>query len=396
MLRRADLLALLAAQIVSVTGSMMTALALPWFVLTTTGSPAQMSMVVAAEFLAMIAFGIPLGPVAARLGARRTMLAADLSLAPVVALIPALHAVGLLSFPLLVALAFLTGVFVAPYAAATTVALVEIAEEDEHVLARANSAFQTASRLTYLVGPAVAGVLIAWLGAPAVLVIDAATYVVSFVLIAVFVPETKREPDAESAHGVLAGLRCLAGDRFLRAWTVAQVGSQTAFLALTIALPVLAFVRYDGSAAVAGLLLAAWGGGAFAGSLAAYPVVGRWPALRVGRVAWLVYALPLWLLVARLPVGAVAATLVVSGFGNGFRNPPMQAFVALRIPARVRAQALTAFGSLAMTGSVVASVATGAATEVLGLTAAFAGIAAVLTGSALLFVAASRRLESDG
>jgi MFS family permease len=139
MLRRADLLALLAAQVVSVTGSMMTALALPWFVLTTTGSPARMSLVVAAEFLGMIVVGIPLGSVAARLGGRRTMLVADLALAPLVALIPALHAVGLLAFPVLVALAFLTGIFFAPYTAATTVVLAELAAEDEHALARANS-----------------------------------------------------------------------------------------------------------------------------------------------------------------------------------------------------------------------------------------------------------------
>jgi predicted MFS family arabinose efflux permease len=236
-------------------------------------------------------------------------------------------------------------------------------------------------------------VLIASLGAPAVLLIDAATYVLSFALVATFVPGSGRASAAASGTGVLAGVRFLAGDAFLRWWTLAQVGSQTAFLALTIALPVLAFVRYDGSAEAAGLLLAAWGGGAFAGSLAAYPVVGRWTALSVGRVAWLVYAAPLWLLAAPLPLAAVVATLAVSGFGNGIRNPQMQAFVTLRIPAAVRPQALTAFGSLAMTGSVVAAVATGAAIELFGLTASFAMIAALLTGSALLFVATSRREE---
>ena len=46
---RSSLLALIAAEVISSLGSLMTLVALPWFVLTTTGSPGQMGVVLAAE-----------------------------------------------------------------------------------------------------------------------------------------------------------------------------------------------------------------------------------------------------------------------------------------------------------------------------------------------------------
>ena len=73
--RRRPLAALLAAEAISTTGSQMTLLALPWFVLVTTGSPARMGVVVAADLVPMVVLALPGGALAGRLGARRTMLA---------------------------------------------------------------------------------------------------------------------------------------------------------------------------------------------------------------------------------------------------------------------------------------------------------------------------------
>src|SRR6185437_13068297 len=75
--RDGALRALLIAETVSTTGGQMTGLALPWFVLTTTGSAKQMSYVVAAEIAAYVVCGIPAGSAIARLGSRKTMLACD-------------------------------------------------------------------------------------------------------------------------------------------------------------------------------------------------------------------------------------------------------------------------------------------------------------------------------
>src|ERR1700730_2521649 len=112
---RRSLLALLLAEAISTTGSQMSALAIPWFVLVTTGSPAQMGIVMAVDIAPMALLGIPAGALAGRLGARRTMLISDLARAPLITLIPVLHVLGLLSFPLLLVNVFAVGLFSAPY-----------------------------------------------------------------------------------------------------------------------------------------------------------------------------------------------------------------------------------------------------------------------------------------
>jgi MFS family permease len=74
LIRNRALLGVLARDVVSMTGSQMTLLALPWFVLTTTGSPGRMAVVFAVESASMAIFGFLGGNVAARLGPRKTML----------------------------------------------------------------------------------------------------------------------------------------------------------------------------------------------------------------------------------------------------------------------------------------------------------------------------------
>jgi MFS family permease len=113
-LRQRPFVALVAAEAVSSLGSRMTFLALPWFVLSTTGSATRMGVVLAAELVPVAVLGIPSGTVVARLGARRTMVLSDLARAPLIAAIPLLHALGWLTFPLLLVLVALIGVFIAP------------------------------------------------------------------------------------------------------------------------------------------------------------------------------------------------------------------------------------------------------------------------------------------
>lgn len=394
MLRRSDLIALLASEVISSTGALMTALALPWFVLTSTGSTSRAAYVVGAEVLGFALLGIPSGSFAARLGARRTMLLCNAGLGVIVGLIPALHWSGILSFPILLVLAFASGGLSTPYLAAQEVVLPELVGEDERVVTQANAVFQSATRLTYFAGPALAGLLISFFGAPTILVIDAATYVVAFVLLGSFLPRVVTPPTESDLVGVLAGVRFLWRDRLLRTLTVAQAGSQMAFQALSLALPVLAFVRYNENARLAGLFLAAWGLGALAGGVIAYRIVSRFDPLLMGAAAWLVYALPLWALVLHLPAPAVFVPLVVAGIGNGLRNPPLAAVRVLRVPAALRPKTITASSTTAMIGGALALGGVGIALEVLGLAPVFALIAGISTASAIAFGIAVARSRS--
>jgi MFS family permease len=146
--RNRALLGLLARDVVSMTGSQMTWLALPWFVLTTTGSASRMAVVLAVESASLALFGFLLGNVATRLGARRTMLAADAVRVPLVAAVPLLHALDALSFPLLLALVAGISAVATPSFASKASILPELVGEDEQRLTEANALLQVANRIT--------------------------------------------------------------------------------------------------------------------------------------------------------------------------------------------------------------------------------------------------------
>ena len=389
-LRRPPVAALVIAEVISATGSQMTALALPWFVLTTTGSPSRMALVVAAEVLPWALLGVPAGTVAARLGLRRTLVACNLVWAPLIALIPVLHYAGALTFGLLLAIAALTGALWPAYLASQQALLPSVVGEDRSALAQASALLFGALRTTYMLGPALAGLLIAVWGAPTVLLIDAASFLVAAALVLRLVPHTEPAAAVPGYGGMLAGLKFLVRDPFLRPLTAAQVLSQTAFQALVIALPVLAFVRYGESPGIAGLLLAAWGGGALLGSALSYLTSTRWDLRRTGDAAWLLQALPVWLLAASVPAGVAAALLAVSGLGNGLRVPAMQALALLRTPAALRPQTGAVATSLAMLGGVLALAAAGPVLEESGTTPVLFAAAALATLAAVFGALASR------
>lgn len=71
-------------------------------------------------------------------------------------------------------------------------------------------------------------------------------------------------------------------------------------------------------------MLAAWGGGAVLGGIAAYRLVQRHDGLRLGALAWVLQALPLWLLAASPPAAAAIAALAsrASATACGCRRSP--------------------------------------------------------------------------
>ena len=93
-LRHRPLRALLAAEVISSTGTQMTWLALPWFVLVTTGSPARMTIVMAIELLGFAAASLPSGPpcTGSALGGR--CCSPMRPRAPLMLLVPLLHWTG--------------------------------------------------------------------------------------------------------------------------------------------------------------------------------------------------------------------------------------------------------------------------------------------------------------
>ena len=387
LLRNRGLIGLLARDVVSATGSQMTWIALPWFVLTTTGSAERMAVVLAVESASLAIFGFLLGNVVTKLGPRRTMLIADGMRAPLLAVIPVLHWADALSFPLLLVLiAVISSVGTASFASKAAL-LPDLVGDDETRLTEANALLQAAQRITILLGPALGGVLIAVVGATNVLLIDAITFVVAFVLVATLL-RGRWDPEPHEDRGLAAGIRFILRDRLLRAWSAAIVVSDACWLGLFAALPVLVLERYGDEPEIVGFAWGAWGGGAVLGSAVAFRYVGRFDRLLIVSFGEIGMTAPLWLLVVDLPPAALAGLMLCSGLANGIVNAPIHTIIQLRTPRALRQKVWSAVivGS-AVLGPVVLLIA-GPSLERVGLEQTLIGIVLVQSVCAVAFAVA--------
>jgi predicted MFS family arabinose efflux permease len=396
LLRNRSLAAVLAAESISLTGSAMTYVALPWFVLITTGSTAKMAWVFAAELLPVGLLGIPAGSLIARLGAKRTMNLADAMRAPLMAAIPILHWTDHLTFPLLLTFTFLIGCFTAPYYASSRLILPEVVGEDEQIVAQGSALVQMVTQLTQLGGPILGGLLISWISAPTVLLIDAASFAFSFFVIFVFVRVGKKVAPDESSRGLFAGLRYVVRDNLLGPMMAAAAFINFVAQGLFAMLPVLVLRRFDENPKILGFFFAAFGAGALIGSLIAAQVVRKVALTRLAGLAILGMAVPLWLLAITLPWPLVVVVLAAFGVFAPLVNAPVLAILTVRTPAALRPKVMTAVMTISMVIGPLGFLAVGLALQHVGMTVVFLAIAAGFSAGAIAFSAAVRRSERDG
>ncbi len=395
MLRSRTLTALLLAELVSSAGTAMTFVALPWFVLVTSGSATRTSVVLAVEIAPMALLGIPSGSLIARLGARKTMLVADALRAPLIALVPVLHWSGRLSFPLLLAIVFALGAFTAPYIASQRSIVPELFGDDELLVAKASGLFTAATQLPVVIGPAFAGVLVAAIGAPGVLVVDGVTYLFAFVCVLLLVRGGAPVPADDESRGVLAGVRYLARDRLLGSMTLTVIVLDGAAGALSVAVPLVAYSRYHRDAHIAGWLFTGFGVGAVIGSVVSIKLLDRFPPLRLASAAILLATLPLWVIAAPVSWPVAAAAVVTCGLFVPMVNAPVMGLLSTRPPLAVRAKVMTAVMTASGLGGPFGRLAVGPIFGRWGNGGVWVAIAGGLTVGALLFVAAVLRSGAE-
>jgi predicted MFS family arabinose efflux permease len=341
--------------------------------------------VIIAEILPIAVLGFWGGAIAARVGTRRTMLICDLLRAPLLATIPILHSADMLPFPALLGLVAATGVFLAPYFGVQRAVVPELVGEEQDDVAYATAFFQAANRLTIFLGPPAAGVLIGLIGTSQILYIDAATYLVSFTLVALFVhpPEV---PAPDDARGVFDGVRFLMRDKLLRIWTPAFTVLDICWQLLFASLPVLVVTAYHANPRILGWLFGALGGGALVGAFASMRIVRRFEPLTLGATAFVFQMASLWLLAVPGPWELPFCAMAAAGFFMSNVNAPMQALVMLRIPRHLRTQGIAAFGVFQCIGAPIGLLLAGVALGRYDTRAVLAVVLAIDTVAVLTFV----------
>ncbi|ATB40128.1 hypothetical protein CYFUS_005576 [Cystobacter fuscus] len=390
--RQHTLRVLLTAEFMSMLGTQLSAVAMPWLVLQLTGSSRDMGLVMAAQLAAIAVFGVFGASLVGRMGPRRVMLVGDTVRGPLVALLPLLYYLGWLNIGVFIVVMFAVGAFYAPYLASQQSILPLVVGEDEALLSRATATLQTATRLSVLIGPLLSGVLITALGAPVVLMLDAASFVASAVLLRLCLPRTEpvTEPARAGRQSVGAGARMLLSDRLVGSWSLGLVIGELVWQALFALLPVIALTQQHGSPMVAGVLLAMFGGGAVAGTLLVGLLLRRVPALTLAVVGRVALGLAFVMLLLPLSIEALAGCLLLAGLLNGVSSAPIAAVRALRIPPAKRTESLTVATALALAAGALGWALAGTAAQSAGLPTIFHALAVLQVMAAALFVFGAR------
>lgn len=167
----------LAGQAVSAFGDAISITAMPLLVLFLTGSGALMGVVGALQLLPDLVLGLPAGALADRWDRRAIMRWADFGRAILTALIPLSFWLGLPTMTFILLVAVPVNVLRVLSDAAYTSSIPSLVGRDN--LARANSILEATLSVPFIIGPALAGVLVATIGAPTTIAIDAATFALS-------------------------------------------------------------------------------------------------------------------------------------------------------------------------------------------------------------------------
>jgi MFS family permease len=364
---------LLAANAVSITGNVLTLLAIPWFVLQTTGSATKTGIVAAASSLPIMLSAAFSGTVADRVGHRRASILSDLASAAIVVAVPLLHATVGLAFWQLVCLVFLRSLFATPGETARGALLPDLVAHAGVSLERATSGYDAVSRGARMVGAPVAGGLIALLGAPNLLVLDAATFLVSALIVARYVPAPVRERRERAPYlaDLRAGLAYVRGEPLVR--NVVLLCMTTNMLDAGYAAVLLPVHAKDvlGSSVALGVTVGVSGAAAVVGALGFGAVGRRLPRRTAFVVAYVLCGIPRFAALAlQAPLGVIVAVSAVSGLASGPLNPIMDTALFERMPESMRARVFGVVAAGCTAAMPIGGVLAGALVGTVGLAAA--------------------------
>ncbi|POH69974.1 MULTISPECIES: MFS transporter [Cryobacterium] len=387
-----SLTALLTAHAISQTGNVVTAFAIPFYVLGLGGSGVEVG--VAAFFAtAPVVIGGALGGVVVdRVGHRRAAIVADLVSGATVLTIPVLALTVGLPFWALLLLVFAGGLLDTPGQTARRVMLPSLTARAGVRLEQSVGLLDGSERFARLIGASIAGLLVALVGPMAALFVNAATFAVSALLTWAFVavlPADSLKPAAVDRSDaprtsywadLAEGFRFVIHDPLMRL-IVGLVLITNLFDAARGAtlLPLYANDRLGG-AAVLGLLVAVMGGCALVGNVVFGFVAHRVPRRLTFAACFALAGGPssaAFALGAPLPV--LVAMTALSGLAAGAINPILGTVELERVPPHMRGRVFGMINAGAWAGVPFGALLGGIAADTIGLAASFGIIAVAYT-----------------
>lgn len=378
---------MLIANLISNLGNNITTLAIPWFVLETTGSATKMGLVAAATLAPMVISTFVGGTLADRMSHRQLAVMSDVLSGVTVAAIPTLYFTIGLNITALMLLVFLGAIFDGPGMNARSAMIPKLARQAGVSLERVNSGFGIGRSLIDLIGAPIAGLLIALIGSASSLWITAVTFTISAAIVRIMLPATARpEPSGASMiSDMREGLRFLLQSRLLRSIVVSAAALNMVFSPLfTIGIPV--YIQNIGrDAGTLGLLMTGVATGVLAGSLIYGWIGERLPPRLTVIVSLMLLTIPLFGVAMEPPLPLMWTLIFLINFGSGVVNPLLITFFHRHTPEAILGRAFGTFISAAMLASPLGMLIGGALIASQGFSfATLAGAMVVAAAASLL------------
>ena len=354
--RLRDFRLLFTGETVSVIGDNFHFVALAWLTLQLTGSGLALGSVLMVAAIPRVVFMVVGGALSDRFSPRSLMLYSNAFRAVVVGIVAALVLTDNAALWQLYIMAGIFGVVDALFYPALNAIMPMLV--DEPTLAPANALMQGSQQFATLVGPALAGLLVAWVQTGPAFVFDAASFAVAAVALLFVVggrraTKTSEAGAPEATPSLLAtigaGLRYAWGDPAVRSLILLTASFNFAFNGpLLVGLPFLADHVLGGGPATFGILLSAYGSGAVIGAVLAGSIrrVPRLGAIVLGVAFGMGVALGLTGVAPNIPTAFAA--LAAIGIGGGFLNVHIFSWLQARTAAEMRGRVV----SILMLGAI--------------------------------------------
>jgi MFS family permease len=396
---------LFGGQAISVIGDALYLVALPWLVLTTGGSAQELGIVLAAYGIPRAVSMLVGGWLSDHLHPRRLMLIADAVRMILVGILAAIAMGGHPTLYQLCAIAIPLGIFGGAFLPASQAILPEMLSND--TLQSGNGLMLASRQGSNLIGVALAGVVVATLTSAAALAIDAGTFFVSALTLALMrAPQGAAHAEKQAAQPGHPAFSAQEHSeqiklwRFLRTSRLIQdtllifimIGLVSGGL-IEVALPALVHGPLHASASGFGIILAGWGVGALVGAL----VAGSLGKRKHKGIIMLFAGLLMAVMIGLLPTWGIPGAIVcmlIAGLAGSIVNVVLFTMVQLGIPRHLmgRVMGLLLFGSFGVYPLSVALA--GTLSDQLG-PAIFFPISGILLAASMLFGMTQRALRAS-
>lgn len=374
--RNPDFLKFWFGETLSLYGSQVTLLALPLTaVLVFDAGAQQVGLLRFLQLVPYLAFALVFGVWVDRVRRRPVMIGANVVRMVLIALVPLLAVLDLLTLPVLLALAFGIGTVSVLFDVSWMSYVPSLIKDRKH-LVEANSKLAVTSSSADAAGPGVAGVLIGALTAPVAMAVDAVSYLFSVISLALIRTPEPPPPPATTKRRLLPelaeGIRWVFGDVYLR--FLAFVGAFCNFFMIAMGTVFLVYAVREKSVSPAelGLILSFGAVGGLSGSVVSGWLIRRFP---LGQVYFgsltLVFLSPLLIPLAGGPkllaYGMFVASMFLAYVGLAVSNVLIMSLRQTVTPRSLMGRMNAAMRTLMFGGGALGGPVAGLVAGVIGL-----------------------------